>query len=195
VGRDFVPAITLGPFFRETQQEVLERNLSGQSRGSSDLSVLPDPHRQRFAIAANFPGPELEQWGVRFGRDHVHDNGEPVGHRSRAGGTRGKRLSQAPLQASIGPFGGRFIGRSSIKCRAGRCLNGNTPPEGIIGARRWGVVWPPPHWRDLKRCSLPRIDPARCCSATWACDAHGVQGRHRCRSCWGFAAGRDVIAR
>jgi Malonyl-CoA decarboxylase C-terminal domain len=38
---------------------------------------------------------------------------------------------------------------------------------GVRRGRRPVEVWLPPHWRDLQRRSLPRVDPAARCSPTW----------------------------
>jgi hypothetical protein len=47
----------------------------------------------------------------------------------------------------------------------------HAPPAGQRAGSsraRWrDRVWPPPHWRDLQRRPLPRIDPATRCSSTW----------------------------
>jgi hypothetical protein len=72
-------------------------------------------------------------------------------------------------------------GRRRSDCPSGlpalndsRCVRRLVAPvargSGAISSRvrrRDRVVWPPPHWRDLKRRSLPRIDPAGRCSPTW----------------------------
>jgi hypothetical protein len=55
---------------------------------------------------------------------------------------------------------GSAIGYHSVSCA--RIMAGLSSRS-----RRPGIVWPPPHRRDLQRRSFPRTDPATHCSPTW----------------------------
>jgi hypothetical protein len=78
-------------FFRETRQEVPERNLSGKSHGMVGLEpVFPEPHWQRLAIAQDSHAQGLNGGMSALGAI----DGRSVGHRSGAGGTRRERRGE-----------------------------------------------------------------------------------------------------
>ena len=86
------------------------------------------------------------------------------------------RLSSAPLPAAPRPHSresrarqGPARWRPEPRTRRAPCRLDRAWESGGMSsrARRRDRVWPPPHRRDLKGCSLPRVDPATRCSPTW----------------------------